>query len=180
MNSMKYVLTLVLASCCLVWAQDTDTVEVDETLSGDTAIVIDDSYYAGASIGYPGVNFHFGIDNFTDNLDARATLSLNYAGSFFELGAAALYVLPIDLGDALESSSFNPLDIYLGGGPVLGFGGDFTFGLNLLGGGEYRLGNVGLPEGGVFLELGPQFDVVRAEGESAFGYAVRLGFNYHF
>jgi hypothetical protein len=44
-------------------------------------------------------------------------------------------------------------------------------------GGEYRLGEIGLPEGGVFLEVGPAVQVVPAFG---FGFIGRLGFNYHF
>ena len=149
-----------------------DGVQVDENAAGDTVIVIDDQYYAGASFGYPGFNLHFGIDNLADSLDARATLAFNYAGSGFEIQAAGLYVLPIEFQNTLA-----PLDIYIGGGPVIGLGGGFTLGLNVLGGGEYRLGEVGLPEGGVFLELGPQIDFV---GSSNFGYTARTGFNYHF
>jgi GTPase len=50
-------------------------------------------------------------------------------------------------------------------------------GLGAFGGVEYRLGELGLPEGGVFLEVGPTSYVVPAFG---FGFNGRLGFNYHF
>ena len=178
---LKHLLLCLLLITGVGLAQDTDDndvdigdgVELEETATGDTTLVVDDQYYAGASIGYPGFNLHFGIDNLADNLDGRATLALNYGGSFLELQAAGLYGLPITLDENLE-----PLTIYVGGGPVIGIGGGFTLGLNVLGGGEYRLAQVDLPQGGVFLELGPQIDFVGAD--NVFGYTGRAGFNYHF
>jgi len=127
-------------------------------------------YWAGVSAGWPGAALHFGVENAVAGLDLRANVSSTY-GFTLGLGADVLYGLDVDLG-AL------PLDTYLGGGlSVVFVPGAVGFGGGLFGGIEYRLGELGLPEGGIFFEVGPSFLIVPAFG---FGVGARLGFNYHF
>jgi len=126
--------------------------------------------WAGISSGWPGAALHFGVENVFEGVDVRANVTSTY-GLTFGLGADALYGLELDVG-AL------PLDTYVGGGLDLLFvPGAFGVSLDAFGGIEYRLGELGLPEGGIFLEVGPTILVVPAFG---FGIDARLGFNYHF
>ncbi len=132
------------------------------------------SFWAGASGGFPGAQVHFGVENVVSGLDIRLNVGFNYgapAGVYAGVyaGVDLLYGLPVDMGDL-------PLDVYVGGGPSVNFA---PFGLTIaaLVGGEYRLGDVGLPEGGVFAEVGGGVTVLPAFAP-AFGG--KLGFNYHF
>ncbi len=128
------------------------------------------SFWAGASGGFPGVQAHFGVENVVSGLDIRLNVGFNYgAPAGVYAGVDLLYGLPVNMGDL-------PLDIYVGGGPSVNFA---PFGLTIaaLVGGEYRLGDVGLPEGGVFAEVGGGVTVLPAFAP-AFG--AKLGFNYHF
>lgn len=137
----------------------------------DNTVTIDSDYWGGLSIGYPfGVNFHFGIEDVIGGgTDVRFNGGFTFGGGL-GLGADVLVDLPIDTGAT-------PIDIYVGGGAALAVGGEFGFDLNLLVGGEYRLGDIGLPEGGVFLEVGPTLNVVPAFGANV---NAKVGFNYHF
>jgi hypothetical protein len=127
--------------------------------------------WAGVSLGWPGAALHFGLENVAPNLDVRANLGYTYIGTGgFSFGVDALYNLNLDTGMA-------PLSTYVGGGLGLGFGAGFSAGIGLLAGAEYRLIDAGLPEGGVFFEVGPTIGLA---GGFAFGFAGRLGFNYHF
>ena len=126
--------------------------------------------WVGVSSGWPGFALHLGVEDVIANLDVRANVNSTY-GFAFGVGADVLYDLDVDLG-AL------PLDTYVGGGLNLIFvPGGVGVGLGAFGGIEYRLGELGLPEGGVFLEIGPDFLVVPV---FAFGINARLGFNWHF
>lgn len=130
-------------------------------------------YWAGISAGYPGAALHFGIEDVAPNFSVRLNAGYSYIGTRgFALGVDALYDLPVDLGDT-------PIDVYAGGGIGLGIGGvgGVGLGVNLFVGGEFSLAQAGLPEGGVFLEVGPALGVLPSFG---FGVAGRLGFNYHF
>lgn len=128
-------------------------------------------YWAGISAGYPGAAVHFGIEDIAPNFSVRLNAGYSYIGTRgFALGVDALYDLPVDMGDT-------PLSIYAGGGVGLGIGAGMALGVNLFVGGEFSLAQAGLPEGGVFLEVGPAIGVIPAFG---FGVAGRLGFNYHF
>jgi hypothetical protein len=130
-----------------------------------------DQFWIGVSGGFPGAAVHFGFADLADGLDVRANVGFNYAGTTgFAVGVDALYSLPIDTG-------MSPIDVYVGGGPGLGVGGGLALAINVFGGVEYRLSEVGLPEGGVFLEAGPAIGVLPT---FAFGVAARLGFNYYF
>lgn len=131
-------------------------------------------YWAGVSSGWPGAQLHFGVENVVADLDVRGNLGFAYFGSYFEVGASVLYDLGLDTGVV-------PLDVYAGGGPsfgfVLGGAGGFVTSLEAFAGAEYRLSDLGLPEGGVFLELGPKIVITPS---FAFVPAGRLGFNWHF
>lgn len=128
-------------------------------------------YWAGISAGYPGAALHFGIEDIAPNFSVRLNAGYSYIGTAgFALGVDALYDLPVDLGDT-------PIGIYAGGGVGVGLGGGLALGVNLFVGGEFSLAQAGLPEGGVFLEVGPAIGIIPSFG---FGVAGRLGFNYHF
>jgi hypothetical protein len=135
-------------------------------------------YWAGLSAGYPGAVVHFGVENVFPGLDVRANLGYQYLGvTGIGLGADVLYGLAVDTGTL-------PLDTYVGGGLQFGIGGGGSLGIGAFGGVEYRLGDVGLPEGGVFLEIGPSLGYRFAPGAGAsnvrFDFIGRIGFNYHF
>jgi hypothetical protein len=134
--------------------------------------------WAGVSAGYPGAVLHFGVENVFAGLDVRANVGYQYLGvAGVGLGADVLYGLEIDTGVL-------PLDTYVGGGLQFGIGGGGSLGLGVFGGIEYRLGEIGLPEGGVFLEVGPSigYRLNPGAGVSSFGFDFlgRLGFNYYF
>ena len=138
------------------------------TLGAGTAFA-QSGYWAGFSVGYPGAALHFGIEDVTPNLSIRVNAGYNYIGSGFALGADALYDLPVDMGTT-------PIDVYVGGGVGLGIGSGIDVAINAFIGGEFRLVDAGLPQGGVFLEAGPSFALTPFN----FGIIGRLGFNYHF
>jgi hypothetical protein len=131
------------------------------------------NYYAGASLGagIPGgasFNFHFGMSNlFTEGVGAR--FSAGYA-SGFALGADVIANLPVNTGAA-------PLGIYAGAGLGMAFQKNTRLGIGLFAGGEYRLVNSGMPEGGIFFEMGPAFSIAGGGGAS---FNLKAGFNYHF
>jgi len=126
--------------------------------------------WAGVSSGWPGFAVHLGVEDVFADLDVRANVTSTYVFAV-GIGADVIYDLAVDTGTL-------PLDTYVGGGLnlVLG-GGTVGVGLGAFGGVEYRLGELGLPEGGVFLEIGPDVAVVPG---FAFGINARLGFNYYF
>lgn len=130
------------------------------------------NYWVGLSAGYPGAAFHFGVENLTPNLAGRFNLGVSYFGSAIELGADALYTLPVDMGTT-------PATVYVGGGPDIGIGwaGGFAAGLNVFVGGEYLLTQANMGNAGVFAEMGP---AVRFAPGFGAGFVGRLGFNYHF
>jgi len=126
--------------------------------------------WVGVSSGWPGFAVHLGVEDVIADLDVRVNVNSTY-GFAFGVGADVLYDLDADLG-AL------PLDPYVGGGLNLIFvPGAVGVSVGAFGGIEYRLGELGLPEGGVFLEIGPDLLVVPA---FVFGINARLGFNYYF
>lgn len=135
---------------------------------GAGAAFAQSGYWAGVSAGYPGAALHFGLSDVTPDLDVRVNAGYNYIGSGFALGVDALYHLPFDTGA--------PIDLYAGGGVGLGIGTGVDVAVNLLVGGEFRLVDAGLPQGGVFLEAGPSLNL----NPFKFGVAARVGFNYHF
>ena len=141
-----------------------DAFDDDVNLEGDT--------WVGISTGFPfGVNLHFGFEDMIgEGIDLRANAALGL-GSQFGLGADVLADLPIDMD--------NPaLGIYAGGGPNFSFvAGNAVVSLGLLVGGEFRLGDAGLPEGGIFAEVGPTLTFVPAFVPNA---NAKFGFNYHF
>src|SRR5690554_449704 len=138
------------------------------TLGAGTAFA-QSGYWAGFSVGYPGAALHFGIEDVTPNLGVRVNAGYNYIGSGFALGLDALYDLDVDTGTT-------PIDVYVGGGLGLGIGSGIDVAINAFVGGEFRLVDAGLPQGGIFLEAGPSFSL----SPFAFGIIGRLGFNYHF
>lgn len=138
-------------------------------LAQDVIVVDDSGYYAGLSAGYPGAAVHFGIEDVTQDLDVRFSLGYTYAGTGgATIGVDGLYTLDVDTDDA-------PVDVYLGGGVGANFAG--TFYIRALGGGEFRLVDAGVPQIGVFAEVGPAFGFGAGAG---FGLDGRLGVNYHF
>lgn len=138
-------------------------------LSGGVAFAQQQGMWAGLSFGYPGAAVHFGVENVVESLDVRANLGYVYTGDgTVSFGVDALYDLDVDVDDA-------PVDIYVGGGVGATFDG--TFSIKALGGAEYRLLDVGVPELGVFFEAGPVMSFGEDDG---FGLDARLGVNYHF
>jgi hypothetical protein len=126
--------------------------------------------WAGVSSGWPGFAVHLGVEDVFADLDVRANVNSTY-GFAFGIGADVLYDLAVDTGTL-------PLDTYVGGGlNLILVPGAIGVGVGAFGGVEYRLGELGLPEGGVFLEIGPNLLVVPA---FVFGINARLGFNYYF
>lgn len=136
---------------------------------GSGAALAQSGYWVGLSGGWPGAGLHFGVENAFAGLDLRGTVNYAYSGSF-GVSADVLYGLGVDTGSL-------PLDVYVGGGVGLGFGGTLGVIVNAFGGVEYRLSEVGFSEGGIFLELGPAIGVVPG---FVFGIGGKLGFNYHF
>lgn len=138
---------------------------------GTGAAFAQGGYWAGVSAGYPGAALHFGIDDIAPSLAVRLNAGYNYIGTGgFALGVDALYDLPVDMGDT-------PIAVYAGGGVGIGIGAGVALGVNVFVGGEFSLAQAGLPEGGVFLEVGPAIGIIPNFG---FGVSGRLGFNYHF
>lgn len=129
-------------------------------------------YWAGVSAGWPGVALHFGIEDVSPNLSVRLNTGYAYGGTIgFALGVDGLYDLAINTGSA-------PVDLYLGVGAGLGLGqSNVALAVNAFIGGEFRLVDVGLPQGGVFLEVGPSIRIVPNFQPNVVG---RLGFNFHF
>ena len=133
-------------------------------------------FWAGISGGYPGAQVHFGVENVFPNLDVRGNLGFAYigapgVGTGIGLGVDVLYGLNVDTG-------LVPLDVYAGAGPNIAVGAAAVgFSIDAFVGAEYRLGELNLPEGGVFLELGPAIRVLPTFTAGLIG---RLGFNWHF
>jgi len=140
------------------------------TVLGAGSAFAQSGFWAGASAGWPGAALHFGVENVVAGLDVRANVGASYTFADFSVGADVLYGLDLDVG-------MLPLETYVGGGVALNIGTGIGFGAGVFAGIEYRLGEVGLPEGGIFFEVGPSFAVTPA---FAFGVLARLGFNYHF
>jgi hypothetical protein len=124
-------------------------------------------FWAGASVGFPNSGIHFGVENVVQDLDLRVNVGTTFALAF-SVGVDVLYNLALDTG-------MLPLDTYVGGGVNLGVGLVTGINVGLFGGVEYRLAEVGLPQGGVFFEVGPSVSI-----PFVFGVLGRLGFNYHF
>lgn len=138
---------------------------------GTGAAFAQGGYWAGVSVGYPGASLHFGVDNIAPGFAVRLNAGYNYVGAGFALGVDGLYDLPVDMGDT-------PIDVYAGAGLGIGVGGGpLQLAANVIVGGEFSLAGSGLPEGGVFLEVGPS---LRLLPSFQFGVLGRLGFNYHF
>lgn len=130
------------------------------------------AYWAGISVGYPGASLHFGVEDIAPDFSVRVNAGYSYVGTVgFALGVDGLYELPVDMGDT-------PIDVYAGAGLGVGVGGGaLSLAANLIVGGEFNLATAGLPEGGVFLEVGPSLQFLPG---FQFGVLGRLGFNYHF
>lgn len=131
---------------------------------GTTSAFAQSGYWAGVNSGWPAAQVHFCVENVFAGLDVRGNLGFAYFGGYLEVGASVLY----DLG--LDTGAF-PLDVYVGCDP------GFASSLEAFANAGYRLSDLGLPEAGVFLELGPSIVITPT---SAFVPAGRLGFNWHF
>ncbi len=143
---------------------------------GTGGVFAQSGFWAGVSGGYPGAQVHFGVENVFPNLDVRGNLGFSYfglvgVGTGLGIGADVLYNLDVDTGMV-------PIDVYVGGGPNIAIGAvALGFSIDAFVGGEYRLGELNLPEGGVFLELGPAIRIMPA---FTAGFVGRAGFNWHF
>jgi hypothetical protein len=144
---------------------------------GGGAAFAQTGFWAGVSGGYPGAAAHFGVEDVVvENLDARLNLGYAYAADAgFSVGVDALYGLPVDTGDLA-------IGVYAGGGVGLVVGQAVA--VKALVGGEYRLGDLGIEQLGIFLEVGPSFgfdiDGDEDEDSGGFGFDARVGANYHF
>lgn len=168
-----FVLTMGAA-----FAQDDDTA-LDVAPDGDT--------WVGASTGYPfGLTAHYGLGNaLGDGIDLRFNGQFSFAGSFgysaigFNLGADALFNIPVEADD---------VKVYAGAGPKLGFilastnlgiggasAGGFQLGAQGLAGAEYLVTD----DIGVFGELRVGLSYLSGFG-IGFDPALFLGANYHF
>lgn len=168
----KFILSLLAVSVLGLGGAFGQVIDVEPEVD------FDDDYWAGVSFGFPfGVNFHFGVeDMISENMDFRATASAGFGG-VFGLGGDLLFDLPIDTNDV-------PVDVYAGGGLGVAFGEidatagmDTVFDVHLMFGGVYRLVEAGLPEGGIFAEVGP---AITFGAGSNVGVNAKLGFNYYF
>lgn len=132
-------------------------------------------FWAGVSGGYPGAQVHFGVENVFAGLDVRANVGFNYYGfgaPTIGVGVDVLYGLDADTGAV-------PINVYVGGGPNFTFvGGNLGAGVMAFVGGEYALGDLGIPELSVFLEVGPAVKLLPQP--FGFDFAGRLGVNYRF
>lgn len=141
---------------------------------GTGGVFAQSGFWAGVSGGYPGAQVHFGVENVFAGLDVRANLNYFYFGpaaTGIGIGADVLYGLDVDTGVV-------PIDVYVGGGPNIQVGaGPLGLSIDAFVGGEYRLGELNLPQGGVFLEVGPVIKVLPGFSADFIG---RLGFNWHF
>lgn len=128
--------------------------------------------WAGISAGFPGFNLHVGAENVLDlggqPLDIRGSAGFNYFGAAAVISADGLLGFDVDTD--------LPIDAYAGAGLTARIGSGFNLGIEGVVGVEYRLGDVGLPEGGVFFEILPILYITPVD----FGFNARLGFNYHF
>ncbi len=141
---------------------------------GTGGVFAQSGFWAGVSGGYPGAQVHFGVENVFAGLDVRANLNYFYFGAAatgIGIGADVLYGLDVDTGVV-------PIDVYVGGGPNIQVGtGALGLSIDAFVGGEYRLGELNLPQGGVFLEVGPVIKILPGFSADFIG---RLGFNWHF
>jgi hypothetical protein len=130
-------------------------------------------YWGGVSLGSPALGVHFGAEDLlSDGVDVRGTLGFSYLyTSGVYLGADALFALDTT---TTPTPSVEP---YLGAGAFTTIGSGFGLGVTGLFGGEYRLDYAGLPEGGLFIEIGPDLYLAPTV---FFGLTGRIGFNYHF
>lgn len=132
-------------------------------------------FWAGVSGGYPGAQVHFGVENVFAGLDVRANVGLNYYGfgaPAIGVGVDVLYGLDVDTGAV-------PIGVYVGGGPNFTLvGGNIGVGAMAFVGGEYPLGDLGIPELSVFFEVGPAVKIVPLP--VGFDFVGRLGVNYRF
>ena len=136
-----------------------------------TGPVGEEPYWATFAIGYPlGVSFGFGVnDMISEDIDVRFMAGVSGG---FGIAADAIFDLPVDLD--------GPLVVYAGGGPALTVGDPFLFGLRLFAGLEYRLVDLNFPQGGIYVEVGPQLNLIRGEGVPVGTLNARVGFNYYF
>lgn len=175
---MRRLYATLLAVFVLCWGAALAQVT---TVDIDSDVDVGSQYWGGISLGVPfGVNFHIGAeDMLAEGVDMRANVSAGFSG-VFGVGGDILFDLPVDTADT-------PIDIYAGGGLAVKFGdldndpvtdNATGFSLGLMAGLEYRLTNAGLPEGGIFAEVGPAINF--GGGQPSVSPNAKLGFNYHF
>lgn len=126
-------------------------------------------YWVALSGSLAGPSVHFGVENVFQNFDLRANLGSNYGFNNLNVGVTALYTLPTDVPD-IDG------DLYLGAGFTAYLGGAFDFSVDLLGGIEFSLSDLGLGGAGVFVEAGGALSWPLADS----GLIVRGGFLYSF
>lgn len=146
---------------------------------GAGTAVAQSGFWAGLSGGYPGAQVHFGVENVFAGIDVRANVGYNFFGTpSIGLGLDALYGLDVDTAGL-------PIGVYIGGGPSFTIAdGDLGAGVMAFVGGEYGLGDLGIPELSVFVEVGPALQFRTGEDiegfELGFDFVGRVGVNYRF
>lgn len=127
-------------------------------------------YWAGVNVGYPGAGVHFGVSDLAPGVDFRANVGYSYgAATGFGIGVDALFDLNLDVAEDFQ--------VYAGGGLDIVFSSATTrLGIRGIIGGEYNLASAGMPEGGIFIEVGPALNL----SPTGFSGFARVGFNYHF
>jgi hypothetical protein len=144
-------------------------------LLGSLTVAQAQENWFGVRTGYPlGITLHYGIANGLDNgWDLRVSGNVRSYGNAVEVG--------IGLDGMNTFIQDGPLNLYVGAGPSLDFGGGGAL-LDLHGliGGEFRLSAGGLGSLGIFVEgtLGASIGLGRDSRVPSGGAAV--GFNWHF
>jgi len=131
----------------------------------------------GLRSGYPlGVTLHYGVDDALSN-----GFDLRVSGRVTASGGSARFGIGVDAMTTVAAEG--PFSVYLGAGPALEFGnGGAWLDIHALGGGEFRFGDLGIDQLGLFVEatLGGSFGLGAGSTAQIPTFGAALGVNWHF